>query len=157
MLGTTQVTISNQCNEDKLVWNHITSGVFSMKDAYKFKKTNFPKVSWAKLIWYSDIPPSKSLLVWRLMLDKLPTEDILSGRSCHLPSICSLCNSCAKTSFHLFFHCVYALNHSRWLASNTNCTFNFQTKVQQFLVCKESIKILKQKNSLENLFCFYCF
>jgi len=45
MLGTTQVTISNQCNEDKLVWNHITSGVFSMKDAYKFKKTNFPKVS----------------------------------------------------------------------------------------------------------------
>ena len=39
MSSTTQVNIPNQCNKDKLVWDPITNGVLSMKEAYKFKKT----------------------------------------------------------------------------------------------------------------------
>jgi len=73
------------------------------------------------------------------MIDKIPTDDILScRRSCHLPSICSLCNSCAKYYFHLFFDCAYALNLSRWLASNINYTFNFQTKEEIWNLCNNS-------------------
>ena len=133
-----QINIPNQHNRDTLVWKHTTNGVLSLKDAYKFKKGIFTKVPWAKLIWSADIPPSKSLLVWRLMLDKVPTDDILTIRGCHLPSMCSLCSSCAETSIHLFFECTYALNLWRWLASIINYNFNFQNKEEIWNICNNS-------------------
>ncbi|PNX65865.1 ribonuclease H, partial [Trifolium pratense] len=45
---------------------------------------------WAKVIWNSTIPPSKSLLAWRLMHNKMPTDDNLKIRGCALPSILNL-------------------------------------------------------------------
>jgi transposase len=35
----------------------------------------YQHLQWAKLIWNPDIPPWKSLLVWRLMHQKMPTTD----------------------------------------------------------------------------------
>jgi len=49
--------------------------------------------------------------------------------------LCSLCNYCAETPLHLFFDFAYALNLWRWLASNINCTFNFQTKEEIWNLC----------------------
>lgn len=63
-----QVTIPIICRRDRLVWNHNSKGDLTLKDAYHFKQTHLPKVNWAKLIWYADIPPSKYLLVWRFMM-----------------------------------------------------------------------------------------
>jgi hypothetical protein len=85
-----QVTISEEAQTDKLVWKHNSTGDLSSKEAYEFKKHHFPKLHWTKHVWFIDIPPSKSLMVWRLMLDKLPIDDNLSSRGCHLPSMCSL-------------------------------------------------------------------
>lgn len=84
-----KVTIPTQSCRDKLIWKHNTNGELALKDAYNFKITNFPKVRWAKVIWSPDFPPSKSIMVWRLMLDKLPTDDNLVSRGCHFPSMCS--------------------------------------------------------------------
>ncbi|GAU32674.1 hypothetical protein TSUD_218510 [Trifolium subterraneum] len=53
---------------------------------------------WAKTIWNSDIPPSKSLLVWRLMHNKVPTDENLMLRGCYMPSMCSICNNTCKSS-----------------------------------------------------------
>lgn len=72
-----QVVIPNQPTRDKLILKHSTNGDMTLKEAYNFKKSNSTKLPWAKLIWSNDVPPSKSLMVWRLMLDKLPTDDIL--------------------------------------------------------------------------------
>jgi hypothetical protein len=66
---------------DQLIWKHTDSGDLQLKDAYQFILHNFQELHWAKTIWNSDIPPSKSLLVWRLMHDKLPTDEKLSLRS----------------------------------------------------------------------------
>jgi len=120
-----QVTLPIQSTADKLVWKHNSIGILTLKEAYNFKKHHFPKVSWAKIIWSIDIPPSKSLLVWRLMLNKLPTDDNLQTRGCSLPSICSLCLKNAETSTHLFLECPYAVHLWNWLAFALNKSCNF--------------------------------
>jgi hypothetical protein len=133
-----QVVIPNQPTRDKLILKHSTNGDMTLKEAYNFKKSNSTKLPWAKLIWSNDVPPSKSLMVWRLMLDKLPTDDILLSRGCQLPSLCSLCNSTVETSFHLFFECTYVLNLWRWFAGTINCTLSFQNKEDVWNLCNNS-------------------
>jgi len=39
-----QATIPTQCQEDRLIWKHITSRELSLKEAYDFKKQHYPKV-----------------------------------------------------------------------------------------------------------------
>jgi len=112
--------------------------VSSLKDDCNFKKPNFPKVSWVKLIWSPDYPPSKSLMVWRLMFGKLPIDDNLASRGCHLPSVCSLCHSNSETSFHLFFECCYVMHTWSWFASIINKTFNFQSMQDVWDICNNS-------------------
>jgi len=61
--------------------------LFLHKRLFPSKKHHFPKIHWAKVIWSKDILPSKSLPMWRMMLGKLPTDEILASRGCNLPSI----------------------------------------------------------------------
>ncbi|PNX69042.1 ribonuclease H [Trifolium pratense] len=79
-----QVILPRLSKPDELIWKHNTSGELSMKDAYEFKRSTFPQLTWAKTIWCNEIPPSKSLLVWRLMLQ---TDDKLKERGYNLPSM----------------------------------------------------------------------
>jgi hypothetical protein len=75
---------------DKLVWRPSSFGDLTFKDAYLFNVELGNQLSWAKTIWSIDIPPTKSLLVWRLMHDKTPTDENLMFRGCNLASQCSL-------------------------------------------------------------------
>jgi len=72
-----QVTISNHDRKDELVQKQASNGTLSLKDAYNFKTHDSQQVSWGKLIWSIHIPPTKSLLSWRLMHDKVPCDDNL--------------------------------------------------------------------------------
>ena len=119
-LLTSQVIIPVQINIDKLVWKHNGNGMLTLKDAYNFKKNHFPKLPWAKIIWSKDIPPSKSLLVWRVILNKLPNDDNLKNRGCCLPSMCTLCRRHEESIFHTFFECSYAANLWNWFADAIN-------------------------------------
>ncbi|GAU49757.1 hypothetical protein TSUD_301830 [Trifolium subterraneum] len=103
--------------EDQLCWNHTSFGVLTLKDAYEFKRLQLPNLSWTKTVWCKDVPPSRSLLVWRLMHDKIPTDEKLMERGCSLPSLCSLCLSWSENTFHLFFECSFAFTLWCWLAS----------------------------------------
>jgi len=123
--------------EDSLVWKHNSTGTLSLKEAYEFKKNQFPKLSWTSLIWSKDIPPSKSIMVWRLMLDKLPTDDNLTLRGCSFPSMCSLCFKTNETAFHLFFECPFAVNLWNWFASVINCNLQFQVKEDVWAICNK--------------------
>lgn len=122
-----QVILPSQRKSDKPIWQHTGNGELTLNDAYSFKKHQNPKLHWAKIIWSRDVPPSKSLLVWRLMWDKLPIDEKLSQRGCCLPFMCSLCGSQIETTFHLFFECIYAYNIWCWFASILNCPLQFQS------------------------------
>jgi hypothetical protein len=93
-------------------------------------------LSWVKLIWNSVIPPSKSLLVWRLMNNKIPADKNLMTRGCNVASICNLCNNLSESSNHILldcplqYHCRIgylifkcAINHS-----STSCIWNISER-----------------------------
>jgi len=78
----TQVTLPSEPKEDRLVWKHCASWVLSLKEAYMFKYGSSQNIPWEKQIWCANIPPSKSLMTWRLMHNKLPIDDNLIVTSC---------------------------------------------------------------------------
>jgi len=59
-----QVTLPLEDQENSLQWKHSQAGELQLKEAYSFKHQQFQKLSWAKLIWNVDVPPSKSMFVW---------------------------------------------------------------------------------------------
>jgi len=122
-----QVTISISAHDGRLVWTHTTSGKLPSKEAFHFKKQHQLKIPWTKCISNRDIRPSKATLVWRVMLGKLPTDDILAQRGCYFPSNCSLCQTCAETSLHLFFDYSYSLKIWNWLAATLDTPLHFQS------------------------------
>ncbi|GAU48769.1 hypothetical protein TSUD_406120 [Trifolium subterraneum] len=112
---------------DSLVWKGSDNGLLTLKIAYDFKRPHAPFLPWAKSIWSKDIPPTRSLLAWRVMLDKVPTDDKLIERGCNLPSMCSLCNIHSETLFHLFFQCSFSFQIWCWLASVLDVTLHFSS------------------------------
>jgi len=112
-----KVTIAAQEKHDELVWNHSNTGSLTLNEAYQFKHHNFQQLDWAKAIWSTHIPPSKFLLVWRVMHDKLPSDDKLKERGCCMASICNLCGNQEESTFHLFFICSYSARIWNWLSS----------------------------------------
>jgi hypothetical protein len=109
---------------DQLLWKLTDDGDLCLKDAYLFKVQQVQDLSWAKCIWSPDIPPSKALLVWRLMHGKVPTDDNLMVRGCYIPSQCNLCNRHVETSFHIV-ECPFAVRLWSWFAGCINQTLQF--------------------------------
>ncbi|GAU35044.1 hypothetical protein TSUD_30100 [Trifolium subterraneum] len=64
-----KVTIPLEHKPDALAWRDSDFGDLSLKQTYLFKDHLQPQLHWAKSIWSNDIPPSKSLVAWRLMHD----------------------------------------------------------------------------------------
>jgi ribonuclease HI len=129
------VTLPLDHKQDCRYWNLTDSGNLSLKEAYSFKCHHSAQLHWAKLIWCKDIPPSKSLLAWRLMHDKLPTDDNLRLRGCNLPSICNLCLNQEESSFHLFFDCPFAVNIWTWLSQIIGMQLQFQSIEDIWKIC----------------------
>lgn len=95
---------------DSKVWIHSTSRDLTLKDAYNFKFDISSYFSWSKHIWNLDIPHSKAFIVWILFHNRMPTNENLRLRGCHLPSMCSLCKCHKELLNHFFFYCSYALH-----------------------------------------------
>jgi hypothetical protein len=78
-----QVTLPSPHREDMLVWNLSNSGDLTFKDEFLHKSRHGQASHWANTIWSVDIPPSKSLIAWR-MHGKLPTDENLMTRGCSI-------------------------------------------------------------------------
>jgi hypothetical protein len=129
------VTIPLDQSSNKLLWKHTDTGDLELKQAYSFKMQQSQDLLWAKLIWNPAIPPSKSLMVWRLMHQKMPTDENLMVRGCAIPSMCNLCNCHVETSFHIFFECSFAIKLWSWLAGCLNMTLQFTTMDDMWKLC----------------------
>lgn len=51
---------------------------------------NAQKVRWGNLIWDPYIPPSRSFLFWRLLHNRVATDENLKARGCIVVSVCCL-------------------------------------------------------------------
>jgi len=116
----TKITLPIEDRKDEMIWKSNCTGELSFKDAFLFKTGTGQNINWAKTLRCPNIPPSESLLVCRLLLKKLPTDENLSLRDSYLPSMCSSCHSQVENSLHLFFDFSFALKLWFWLASILN-------------------------------------
>jgi len=121
--------------DDKLAWKHNSNGELKPFDSYHFKNQHTTAHDWTKCVWSRDIPPSKSLLAWRLVHDKVPTDEKLQHRGCQLTSMCSLCCRHSETSFHLFFECSFAFKIWCWFASVIGSPLQFQSISVIWSIC----------------------
>jgi hypothetical protein len=74
-------------------------------------------------------------MVWRLMHEKMPTDENLMSRGCALPSMCNLCNCHIESSFHIFFECSFAIRLWSWLAGCLNQTIQFTCMEDMWKLC----------------------
>ncbi|GAU51216.1 hypothetical protein TSUD_11730 [Trifolium subterraneum] len=135
---TANITIPLRDNVDRRCWKHSHDGDLTMKDSYCFHCITGQQFNWSKIVWNIDIPPSKSMVAWRSLQNKLPTDECLALRGCHMPSMCSLCESDLESNQHLFLTCRYSQNIWNWLSSclNFNCQFN--DLKEAFVLCNSS-------------------
>ncbi|XP_058776606.1 uncharacterized protein LOC131650923 [Vicia villosa] len=54
------------------------------------------------------------MLVWRLLHNRIPTDENIAQRGLSFPSKISLCHGSNETTTHLFFECPYATNLWKW-------------------------------------------
>lgn len=100
-----QITIPHAHKNDEMMWSSSDSGYLSLKEAYSMLQTHSPTLIWGNKLWNKVVPPSRSFLIWRIIHDKIPTDDKLWHGGCHLVSMFSFCGSNYDTTTHLFFQC----------------------------------------------------
>lgn len=120
-------TIPNSYKEDKIIWKPSHDGNITFKDAYRFQISQPQHLHWAKIIWHISIPPSKSLLIWRLFREKLPTDENLIKRGLYFPSVCNLCGAAQESTTHLFLECPFAVSIWNWLSSTIQLSCNLSS------------------------------
>jgi hypothetical protein len=69
------------------------------------------------------------------MHQKLPTDDKLMERGCHLPSVCSLCYAHIETTSHLFFQCSFAISLWTWFLNLININFHITCSDDLWNIC----------------------
>ncbi|XP_057811426.1 uncharacterized protein LOC131025643 [Salvia miltiorrhiza] len=92
--------------EDQRFWKSSLTGEVSAALAFAANNHCFPKVCWGSWIWEKFIPEHRSLLTWRLIHRRLPTQDILIRHGKMVgPNRCALCGRDEETISHLFWRC----------------------------------------------------
>lgn len=131
------VSVSTLDNQDPFVWKSIPNGMLTMKDAYKFVNKPCPLEKWNTFPWNKDSTPAHSIIVWRYMHHKTPTNDILHLRGFFFPSICNPCWSNGETASHLFFDYHYANCLWRWHTSS----LQISTVIKTLEDCRNMINL----------------
>ena len=99
------VTLPVDQLSNKLMWKSATDGELSHKIAYAFLNGTGQRAPWVSILWNTYIPPSRASITWRLLYNKLPTDDNLRKRGCSIVSICCFYMNHSETSQHIFFTC----------------------------------------------------
>ena len=96
-----------------------TDGVLTNKIAYSHLVGQGQRVPWAALLWNMYIPPSRAFVTWRLLNNKVPTDDNLQKRGCIIVSRCCFCLQHTESSTHIFFDCRVTSRLWEWLCKGT--------------------------------------
>ncbi|MCH93007.1 receptor-like kinase, partial [Trifolium medium] len=92
--------------EDRWKWG---KSEYSVKEAYLYlSEDDDETVDWVKDVWNLLVPLKISVLVRRLIQNRLPTKDKLCERGVHLKSSVYCVGGCGRleSSTHVFFNCL---------------------------------------------------
>lgn len=121
------ITLPTDDIPDVLQWISALDGQLTSKIAFSSLFGNGPKVSWATIIWNSYIPPSRAFITWRLLHNKIPTDENLRKRGCIIVSGCCFCLKQAKSSSHIFFDCIITSSLWDWLSKGLDIPLNLSS------------------------------
>ncbi|XP_057789598.1 uncharacterized protein LOC131006455 [Salvia miltiorrhiza] len=92
-------------NDDIRLWKPSLHGTVTAALAYAHHCHRYPKVKWGSWIWENFIPTRRSLVVWRVLHDRLPTFDRLIKQGMITPNFCPFCFSDEESISHIFWSC----------------------------------------------------
>uniref|UniRef100_A0A803PUD0 Reverse transcriptase domain-containing protein n=1 Tax=Cannabis sativa TaxID=3483 RepID=A0A803PUD0_CANSA len=118
------IQLSDHSYVDRWSWSLETSGLFSVKSAYKYLQTAHGNWSvmddidgWKRL-WKLEIPSKVLYFLWRAISGCLPTKVQLQTKHVHVDLLCPFCLNSVETISHVLMECRFA--QSCWnLASPT--------------------------------------
>ena len=105
--------------KDNLVWPFSPKGHLTFSDAYEFFHKSFKNHHY-KHIWNTHTPPRASSLLWRAMHNALPSQVSLQSKGIATASMCSLCNACSESTYHVLIQCEFAHNLWKWFLAIFN-------------------------------------
>ncbi|XP_042485259.1 uncharacterized protein LOC122065524 [Macadamia integrifolia] len=134
--------------EDMCLWSLSSDGIFKSNSTWEDIRIRNPKVPWFSLIWGKKMQPRVSIFGWRMVHDKLPTDDAIQKKGIDLASKCSLCGMEAETSTHIFLQCSYSEDiwlffcgcfNVPWKKAGTMSDFlKWWRRKQKLVCCKEA-------------------
>lgn len=93
---------------DKWLWKSDAQGVFSVSKA-KHLISHDPQPFLSQMKWKGWVPLKCKIMVWRAIINRLPSRVELIRRGVVLPcDSCVLCNSDSETILHLFTGCLFS-------------------------------------------------
>ncbi|KAJ0491418.1 putative reverse transcriptase zinc-binding domain-containing protein [Helianthus annuus] len=94
---------------DKWLWKGDAQGVFSVSKAKQLICKNPQSNQQTQMKWKGWVPLKCKLMVWRALLNRLPSRVELIRRGVVLPNdSCIFCNSDQETTLHMFTGCLFA-------------------------------------------------
>ncbi|KAK2649870.1 hypothetical protein Ddye_017359 [Dipteronia dyeriana] len=123
--------------EDKRVWSHDKSGIFTVKSGYwvgrklgkdQERDSSSNRSDWWKYLWHLEIPQKIKNFIWKVCYDWIPTYGNLRKRGIDCDEICKACDSEGESTIHALWDCPI-LKYARewWLPPGKlgNCKFNY--------------------------------
>ena len=99
------------------VWK-LTGAKCSIAEVWKVIRTRKEKAEWHRLLWSSLTIPKHSVIVWMVVLNRLPTLDRLLSWGIVTRGECCLCHEVIETRNHVFLNCHYSMEIWRMILSH---------------------------------------
>jgi len=96
-------------------WILDESSCFTLKSAMTFFLELGVPCGWCKIIWFSYIPSSKTLVLWKVFHGRLSTYQHIHNKCLHICSMCTFCEKHEESIQRLFFECYNALHIWSWV------------------------------------------
>ena len=119
---------SRRLEDDVLAWQPESSGIFSVRSAYKLglndlsEQQDFAASSgcpdgadpcWTK-IWKSSVPPKVKLFAWKAASNCLATEENKRRHNMQVTGLCNICKATVEDVAHALYACPHA--HNLWMS-----------------------------------------
>jgi hypothetical protein len=93
--------------DDQLIWQYETNGIYSSKSMYAIVHFRGVKPAFLPAVWDLKIPPRIQIFLWLFSQNKIMTTDNLRKRGIPKPLECMMCKELESVK-HLFFECLVA-------------------------------------------------
>lgn len=136
--------------QDEPVWEGADNGILTVKGAYEYYREKETERPWLEKLWQRFLPPKISVMLWRIIHDRLPTQWNRLKCGVETDGLCVLCEDqrILEDQDHFILHCQYAATVWSWVEGFLEVNFLNFRGIKQVLLhcCKWDLK--NQRNQL---------